>query len=48
MVPLITAESFVPVMLTVMLLDVPSAACTVKVSVTTVPDVRESYAEAAV
>ena len=36
-VPLITAASFVPVMFTVMELVVPSAACTVNVSVAFAP-----------
>ena len=44
----ITGVSLEPVMLTVMLLDVPSAACTVKVSLTTAPYTIESYADAAV
>ena len=47
-VPLITAASFVPVMFTVIEEAVPSAACTVKVSVAFTPSDSWSCGEAAV
>jgi hypothetical protein len=48
LVPLITAASFVPVMFTVMELSVPSAACTVNVSVAVSPAASWSCDEDAV
>ena len=48
LVPVITAASFVPVMLTVMDEGVPSAACTTNVSVALAPLANWSWAEVAV